>query len=174
MAEREDNIVLAIDIGGTFTDLVLLDEGDGRVMAGKVLTTYPDPSAGVLEGVQALLGQWEVAPEDVKRAIHGTTLVTNALIERKGARTGLITTEGFRDALEIGREGRYDIYDLFLERPQPLVERRLRCEVPERLDVKGRVLVPLDVAALQRACETLRLQEVEAVGIVFLFLNYFW
>ena len=168
MAEREDNIVLAIDIGGTFTDLVLLDGGDGRVMAGKVLTTYPDPSAGVLEGVQALLGQWEVAPEDVKRAIHGTTLVTNALIERKGARTGLITTEGFRDALEIGREGRYDIYDLFLERPQPLVERHLRCEVPERLDVKGQVLVPLDEAALQRACETLRLQDVEAVGIVFL------
>ena len=96
-------------------------------MAGKVLTTYPDPSQGVLQGVQRLLGQWQIDPGAVRRAIHGTTLVTNALIERKGARTGLITTEGFRDALEIGREGRYDIYDLFLQRPQPLVERRWRC-----------------------------------------------
>ncbi len=137
-------------------------------MAGKVLTTYPDPSQGVLQGVQRLLGQWQIDPGAVRRAIHGTTLVTNALIERKGARTGLITTEGFRDALEIGREGRYDIYDLFLQRPQPLVERRWRCEVPQRVDVGGRVLVPLDEEAVRRACEALRDHAVEAVGIAFL------
>ena len=168
MAEASKRFVLAIDIGGTFTDLVLLDSDSGELMAEKILTTYPDPSTAVLDGVGRLLGQWQVEPEKVGRAIHGTTLVTNALIERKGGKIGLLTTAGFRDALEIGREGRYDIYDLFLQQPRPLVERRLRREVAERLDARGEILSPLDAAGLLRECEILKSAGVEAVAIVFL------
>ena len=108
-----------------------------RCHVGKVLTTVPDPSAGVLQGIPALLEASGIAPEAVGGVIHGTTLVTNALIERRGARTALLTTAGFRDALEIGTEGRYDIYDLGLVKPAPLVERRLRFEVPERMNAAG-------------------------------------
>ena len=112
---------LGIDIGGTFTDLVLLSD-DGMAI-GKVLTTPHDPAAAVLDGVRELLGQAAISPRHVSQLVHGTTLITNAIIERKGAKTGLITTRGFRDALEIGRERRYDIYDISLENPQPLVPR---------------------------------------------------
>ncbi len=168
MAFNTGRYALAIDIGGTFTDVVVLDTTSANMAVAKVLTSTPDPSAAVLEGVKHLLREQGVAAEEVGRAIHGTTLVTNTLIERKGALTGLITTGGFRDALEIGREGRYDIYDLFLELPEPLVERRLRMEVPERLNVRGEVLVPLDGGALREACEVLRSEGVEAVAISFL------
>ena len=157
---------LAVDIGGTFTDLVL--HGQARMAVGKVLTTYPDPSDGVLDGVRTLLDKEQISPGAIGRVIHGTTLVTNTIIERKGALTGLITTQGFRDALEIGREGRYDIYDLFLVLPAPLVERRLRLEVPERLDAQGEVLTPFDEDALRTACQQLETEGVEAVAIVFL------
>lgn len=157
---------LAIDIGGTFTDLVLLNRATNRQDVVKVLTSYPDPSQAVLEGAEALLA--EVDPGAVGRVIHGTTLVTNTLIERKGAQVGLLSTAGFRDALEIGREGRYDIYDLQLELPEPLVERRLRLEVPERMNVRGEVLIPLDEDAVRAACELLRSEGVEAVAICFL------
>lgn len=159
---------LAIDIGGTFTDLVLLDTQTGQMVISKILTSYPDPSQGVLEGVRDLLAQGHISPETIGRIIHGTTLVTNTLIERKGALTGLMTTEGFRDALEIGREGRYDIYDLGLVLPEPLVERQLRLEVPERLDAQGKVLTPLDEAAVRAACEQFRTEGVGAVAITFL------
>ena len=128
-----------------------------RCHVGKVLTTVPDPSAGVLQGIPALLEASGVAPEAVGGVIHGTTLVTNALIERRGARTALLTTAGFRDALEIGTEGRYDIYDLGLVKPAPLVERRLRFEVPERMNAAGAVLRPLDRAALEPICDALQL-----------------
>ena len=157
---------LAIDIGGTFTDLVLLNRATNRQDVAKVLTSYPDPSQAVLEGAEALLA--EVDPGAVGRVIHGTTLVTNTLIERKGAQVGLLSTAGFRDALEIGREGRYDIYDLQLELPEPLVERRLRLEVPERMNVRGEVFIPLDEDAVRAACELLRFEGVEAVAICFL------
>ncbi len=168
MALNTGRYALAIDIGGTFTDVVVLDTASGNMAVAKVLTSTPDPSTAVLEGMKGLLREQGVAAEEVGRAIHGTTLVTNTLIERKGALTGLITTEGFRDALEIGREGRYDIYDLFLELPEPLVERRLRLEAPERLNVRGEVLAPLDGGALREACEVLRSEGVEAVAISFL------
>ena len=157
---------LAVDIGGTFTDLVLY--GQGRMAVSKVLTTYPDPSDGVLEGVRTLLERERIAAETIGRVIHGTTLVTNTIIERKGALTGLITTEGFRDALEIGREGRYDIYDLFLALPEPLVERRLRLEAPERLDAQGQVLASLDEDAVRAACKKFEAEGVAAVAVVFL------
>ncbi len=159
---------LAIDIGGTFTDLVVLDSASGELTVVKILTTYPDPSDGVLEGVRSLLNAEGPEGSAIDRVIHGTTLVTNALIERKGARTALLTTEGFRDALEIGREGRYDIYDLFLELPAPLVERRLRMEVPERVNVRGETLTPLDEGALRRVCADLRSEGIEAVAVSFI------
>ena len=162
------NWILAIDIGGTFTDVVAADRDAGQMRVVKVLTSYPDPSLAVLAGVRALVERYGVDPARVGRAIHGTTLVTNALIERKGARLGLITTEGFRDALEIGREGRYDIYDLFLELPEPLVERRLRIGVPERLTVRGEVIEPLDEAAVRQACEAFIDEGVEAVAVSFI------
>ena len=130
-------MLLAVDLGGTFTDLVLLDLERRALHVAKVLTTVPDPSAGVLDGARDLLAAQRVDPALVERVIHGTTLVTNALIERRGARTALLTTAGFRDALEIGTEGRYDIYDLGLIKPEPLVERRLRLEVPERINAAG-------------------------------------
>src|SRR5919109_2542817 len=133
-----------VDIGGTFTDLLLLDERTGEMIIGKILTTPGDPSVAVIQGLQAVLQERQLDPASVSATIHGTTLITNAIIERKGAKTGLITTQGFRDALEIGREKRYDIYDIFLENPPPLVPRALRREVAERLDETGRVLVPLN------------------------------
>ena len=116
-----------VDIGGTFTDVVIVEEATGRLHIHKLLTTPDDPSHAAIEGIAALLRRQGLPPEAVTTVIHGTTLVTNTLIERKGARTGLVTTRGFRDILEIGREKRYDIYDIFLEMPKPpLAPRRLR------------------------------------------------
>jgi N-methylhydantoinase A len=159
---------LAIDIGGTFTDMVLRNQESGTLAVVKVLTQYPDPSSGVAECVARIFDDAKVDPGDVVRVIHGTTLVTNTLIERKGAKTGLITTSGFRDALEIGREGRYDIYDLFLKLPKPLVPRHLRFEARERLFSDGGVMQVLCEEDIVLACEKLREEQIGAVGIVFL------
>jgi N-methylhydantoinase A/oxoprolinase/acetone carboxylase beta subunit len=159
---------LGFDIGGTFTDFVLVDALTGRAFLNKVLTTPRDPAQAVIEGLRPLLAQAGVAAGDLDIAIHGTTLITNALIERKGARTALLTTEGFRDVLEMGTEVRYDIYDLFLERPAPLVPRRWRYEARERLDKDGRVMVPLDGPRLRRTAARMRREGIEAVGVVFL------
>src|SRR5438046_3746802 len=115
---------LGVDIGGTFTDLVVIDETTATAHVGKVLTNPKDVAHGVEEGIHALLDEAGVSSGEVRAVVHGTTLATNALIEKKGARTALLTTEGFRDALEIGREGRYDMYDLFIDPPPPLVPRR--------------------------------------------------
>src|SRR5262245_18862762 len=115
---------IGVDIGGTFTDLVWVDEATGAVRVGKLLTTPKDPAQAVERGVRALLDEAGAPAAEVRTLIHGTTLATNALIERKGAKTALLTTEGFRDALEIGREGRYDMYDLFIDPPAPLAPRR--------------------------------------------------
>ena len=157
-----------VDIGGTFTDLVVVDETSGAIRVGKVLTTAKDPAHGVEQGVQALLDEAGVAPDRVRAVAHGTTLATNALIERKGARTALLTTEGFRDAVEIQREGRYDMYDLLIDPPAPLVPRHLRREVPERLLPNGAVLRPLDEAAARRIIAELLQAGVEAVAICLL------
>jgi N-methylhydantoinase A len=157
-----------VDIGGTFTDLVVIDERSGTVRVGKVLTTAKDPAHGVEQGVQSLLDEAGVAPARVRAVVHGTTLATNALIERKGARTALLTTEGFRDALEIRREGRYDMYDLLIDPPAPLVPRHLRREVPERLLPDGSVLRPLDEAAAGWVIRELVDAGVEALAICLL------
>jgi N-methylhydantoinase A len=157
-----------VDIGGTFTDLLLLDEHSGEMIIGKILTTPGDPALAVIQGLQALLGERHLDPATVTATIHGTTLITNAIIERKGARTGLITTQGFRDALEIGREKRYDIYDIFLENPPPLVPRALRREVSERLNETGRVLVPLNRMEVFDVVQGLLRDGVEALAVVLL------
>jgi N-methylhydantoinase A len=157
-----------VDIGGTFTDLLLLDEHTGEMIIGKILTTPGDPSVAVIQGLQALLAERHLDPAAISTTIHGTTLITNAIIERKGAKTGLVTTQGFRDALEIGREKRYDIYDIFLENPEPLVPRALRREVAERLDETGRVLVPLNRMQVLDVVQDLRRRGVEALAVVLL------
>jgi N-methylhydantoinase A len=156
---------LGVDIGGTFTDLVVLDDATGTARVGKVLTNPKDVARGVEEGIHALLDEAGVRPGEVRAVVHGTTLATNALIERKGAKTALLTTEGFRDALEIGREGRYDMYDLFIDPPAPLVPRHLRREIPERLLADGSIARALDEAAARRALAELAREGVEALAI---------
>jgi N-methylhydantoinase A len=159
---------LGVDIGGTFTDLVVVDEASGTIRVGKVLTTPKDPAHAVEQGIHGLLDQAAIAPGAVQAVVHGTTLATNALIERKGARTALLTTAGFRDALEIGREGRYDMYDLFIDPPSPLVPRHLRREVLERLLADGSVLRPLEEEAARRVIADLVAAGAEAVAICLL------
>jgi N-methylhydantoinase A len=159
---------IGVDIGGTFTDLVMLDTHDGRLFNGKVLTTPHAPEQAVLEGVSALLAKHGVAPGQVRHVIHGTTLVANALIERRGVPTGFLTTQGFRDVQEIGTEMRHDTYDLFMRRPDPLVPRRHRLEVPERLSPDGRVRTPLDEAATRAAIRKLRDAGVQALAVCLL------
>src|SRR5438128_560415 len=159
---------LGVDIGGTFTDLVVIDEATGTARVGKVLTTPKDPAHGVEEGIRALLDDAGVRPDEVRAVVHGTTLATNALIEKKGAKTALLTTEGFRDALEIGREGRYDMYDLFIAPPPPLVPRHLRREVPERLLADGSIARALDEVAARRVLAELAQDGVEALAICLL------
>ncbi len=156
---------LGIDIGGTFTDLVL--DGESRY-ALKVLTTPDDPSRAVVEGVRTLLAQSKVAAASVGRVVHATTLFTNALIERNGAVTGLITTAGFRDVLEIGRERRFELYDLNIRRPEPLVPRDRRLEVAERTAADGKVETQVDEAELHRAASELVQAGVASIAITFL------
>ena len=159
---------VGFDIGGTFTDFVLYDGQNAQVALHKRLTTPHDPSEAALLGLRELLEMNGITHADVSEIVHGTTLVTNAVIERKGAPVGLITTEGFRDILEMGTEQRYDIYDLFVTFPEPLVRRDMRLDVPERVDAEGRVLTPLDEAAVLRAAGELVAQGVEAIAIAFL------
>ena len=141
---------LGIDIGGTFTDLVIHDHDTGRRWGSKVLTTHADPQQGVVAGVRTILAESRLDPRGIGRVVHATTLFTNALIERKGAPTGLLVTEGFRDMLEIGRERKYDLYDIGIENPAPLVPRNLRLGVSERMRADGSVAEPLDAAQLLR------------------------
>jgi len=168
MAPSSNPSRIGVDIGGTFTDLVWVDEATGAVRVGKLLTTPKDPSQAVEEGVVTLLHEADAGAGAVRALIHGTTLATNALIERKGARVGLLATSGFRDAVEIGREGRYDMYDLFIDPPVPLVPRQLRVEVDERILADGSVLRPLDPAQARAAITALGAQGVEAIAICLL------
>ena len=156
------------DIGGTFTDFVLIDTASGEIASYKALTTPEDPSRAVVEGWEELLAGAGVAGGAVERAIHGTTLITNALIERKGAKAALITTKGFRDILEMAKEMRYDIYDLLLVLPEPLVPRPLRFEVDERINARGEVLTPLKPAELEVLAATLADVGIEAVAVCYL------
>mgnify|MGYP003866605529 CR=1 FL=1 len=159
---------LGVDIGGTFTDFVLEDGASGRTWFGKTLTTPHDPGEAIVTGMQSLLADAGVNAADVGTVVHGTTLVTNAVIERRGARTALLATSGFRDVLEIGRELRYDIYDLQLDTPQPLVPRRWCADVPERIDAAGNIVAPLDLVALDTIVTRLVNEGVESMAICFL------
>jgi N-methylhydantoinase A len=156
---------IGVDIGGTFTDLVALDETTGAVATTKALSTPRE----LLEGVLRCVDQVGVRLADCRFVIHGTTIGINALLERKGARTGLITTEGFRDVLEIGRGDFLKMYDVLYRRPEPLVPRGRCHEVQERLTATGEILRPLDHSAVRTAARRLRADEVESVAIVFLF-----
>jgi N-methylhydantoinase A len=157
----------AVDIGGTFTDIVV-EWGVRRRVTAKVLTTYPHPEDGFMRGLALALERAGLAPRDLAAIIHGTTLATNALITRRGARTALLATEGFRDVLEIGHEGRFALYDLFIEKPEPLVPRPLRFEVSERIAVDGAVLRPLDEAALAALAPRIRASGAESLALCFL------
>jgi 5-oxoprolinase (ATP-hydrolysing)/N-methylhydantoinase A len=159
---------IGFDIGGTFTDFILLDTAHNEIRLHKCLTTPHDPSVGALAGLAELLDAAGVTLADIGDVVHGTTLVTNALIERSGARLGLITTAGFRDILEMGTEQRYDIYDLFLQFPDPLVPRRHRLEVAERMDRDGNVLTPLDPAEVRTVAQRLVADGIEAIAVCFL------
>ncbi len=168
------SIRLAVDIGGTFTDVALEQVPDGGDPARplttvtKVLTTHDAPERGVIEGATRVLERAGVAAASVTTMVYGTTLATNLLIERKGAPTGLLTTEGFRDSVEMRNESRYEQYDLDIELPAPLVPRRLRLGVAERISTRGEVLVPLDIAAVAAAAQTFRAAEVASVAVGFL------
>ncbi len=157
---------LAVDIGGTFTD-VALEIGENRFTV-KVLTTAEAPDRGVLEAIDAVLAEAGISPGEVGLVIHGTTLATNALIERKGARTAFITTDGFRDVLETGYERRFEQYDVYMDKPPALVPRYLRFPVPERTAADGCILAPLDEKAVSGLAAELERNEIEAVAVGFL------
>lgn len=162
------NYGVGVDIGGTFTDFVLLDGASGELSLHKRLTTPDDPARGATEGLAELLDGTGVALADCATLVHGTTLVTNAVIERRGARTALLTTRGFADLIEMGREQRYDIYDLFLQYPEPLVPRRWRVEVDERMTRDGEALRVPNVEEVLRDVERLVAEGVESVAVSFL------
>jgi len=155
---------LSTDVGGTFTDGVLLDEETGKITASKVSSTPENPAIGTIEGIE----QFAVPLREVSFLSHGTTVVINALIEGKGAKTALVTTRGFRDVLEIGRSNRTEMYDALYSKPQPLVPRYLRLEVGERIDADGAVLEPLDLDELDGMIELLKREKVESVAVCLL------
>lgn len=159
---------LGIDIGGTFTDLVLFDPDRGVQHNLKTLTTPDEPSKAVIDGARQMISMVGIDAVDINRVVHATTLFTNAMIERKGALTGLITTAGFRDVLEIGRERKFELYDIFIEMPEALVARTLRFEAVERMSPGGTVEVALDTGSLKYACDQLVAAGVTSVAISFL------
>ncbi len=161
-------IRVGIDIGGTFTDFIAVDDESREIYTAKILTTPSDPTVAVLRGIETLLNAHEIDPGSVGSLIHATTLITNTLIERKGARVALLTTKGFPDLIEIGREVRYDLYDIFLKMPPPLVPRELRFEIPERTLHTGEVLVKPDEQTTLTIASKLRDRKVESIAICLL------
>jgi N-methylhydantoinase A len=159
---------LGVDVGGTFTDFALVDDVSGKLSVNKCLTTPGDPSEAIMNGLRALLEKEGLQPSQIDVIVQGTTLATNALIERKGAKTALITTQGFRDILELRREVRYDLFDLFIEMPEPLVPRDLRLGVRERIDKDGGIATELDESQLKELVNQLTGQGVESVAVCFL------
>jgi N-methylhydantoinase A len=164
---------IGVDIGGTFTDVVLVDEETGHVGVAKVSTTPNDVSRGVIDGIRHGLAQYDLAPGAVVLLAHATTIVTNALLEKKGAKAGFVTTRGFRDVLELRRSSRADLYDLFQDAPAVLVPRRWRFEVTERINAQGQVVTPLDESEVDGIIAGIRDPGLEtvAVSLLFSFLN---
>jgi N-methylhydantoinase A len=165
---HQEGFALGVDIGGTFTDLALLNLGDGLLITGKVLTNYRDLAEGVLRGLDSLLTRHQLLSSSIRKVVHGTTLATNALIERRGARTALIVSRGFRDLLEMARESRYDIFDIDLQVPEPLVPRRLVFELTERLAADGSVVTPVALRELAGITRELKVQDVSAAAVCLL------
>jgi N-methylhydantoinase A len=160
---------IGIDIGGTFIDIVIFDPHTGQLDSLKVSSDPKKLEEGVMRGLEGILARLRLSAAEVTQLVHGTTVATNALLEGRWAKTALITTEGFRDILEIGRQNRPELYNFFTERPKPIVGRELRFEVPERLDYQGRVLKPLDEERVKHITIELANQGVESVAVVFLF-----
>ena len=158
----------AVDIGGTFTDILLVDRETGSFAIEKLLTTSGDPAEAVQIGLATVLDRSSRSASELGTVVHATTLVTNAVIERKGPRIALLVTQGFRDMLTIGREHRYDMYDVLLQKPEPLVDPWDTFAVPERVLVDGTVHRPLDTAAVERIATELRAREIEAAAICLL------
>ena len=154
---------IGVDIGGTFTDIAV--DNDGTLFTCKVPTTAGAPEDGVFQGIRLALEETGLAPADFRLVVHGTTLATNALIERKGARTAMLVTEGFRDAVEIAHENRFEQYDIFMDKPPPLVPREFRFEIAERVDARGNVLIPLEEDTLGDVMARLRDHRIESVAI---------
>ena len=165
------SIRLGVDIGGTFTDVVL--EKDEQVFSTKVLTTYAAPENAIIDGMHQVLAKANVGPSEIDQIIHGTTLATNALIERRGAKTALITTEGFRDVIEMRTESRFEQYDLNLSLPDPLLPRQMRFTVGGRVDANGAVLVDIDRAEVEAVVDRIAKAGFEsvAVGLIHSYLN---
>jgi len=159
---------IGVDVGGTFTDFVLLDEATGQVRFHKVPSTPRDPAAAIAQGVREMLDRWQATPDAVSFFGHGTTVATNMVIERKGSPTAVLTTKGFRDVLEIARQQRPHLYDYRVGKPPPLVPREHRHEVAERLDVRGNVLVPLDEAGVEAAAARMAMDGIRSVAVCFL------
>src|ERR1700674_5643223 len=159
---------VAIDIGGTFTDATLIDEETGRVSIAKTLTTPADPSEGFMQAVERALAEGQVDAPQVGFVVHATTVATNSIIEGKIARSGFVTTEGFRDLLEIARQVRPSLYDTQFEKAKPLVPRDRAVEVRERLGPAGEVVVPLDDDSVRAAVAVLRAESVESVAVCLL------
>src|SRR5262245_23499379 len=155
---------VAVDIGGTFTDIVVMS-GDGVLHESKVSTTPDDPSRAVVAGLEGLLKELSLPPPQVEEVLHGTTVGSNTILQRSGAKTGLITTRGFRDVLEIGRIRMPDMFDLTWDKPKPLVPRRHRLEIIERVAADGSVVEPLNEASVVTAGEQLVTAGIEAVAV---------
>ena len=160
---------LGIDVGGTFTDLVLFSEASGTLVVEKVPSVPDDPSRGIMDGIERILAGAGAAPANIVYVAHGTTVATNALLERRGARTALITTQGFRDLLEIARQRRPSLYDLHAPKPRALVRRKLRREVPERVTHDGAIRRPLDLSAVDRVLDELAAEGIDALAVCFLY-----
>ena len=159
---------LGVDVGGTFTDFVLINDATGELFREKCLTTPADPVIGIMNGVARLQAAGVVRPEEIKGVAHATTLVTNTLIERKGAKTGLLATEGFRDIIELGSDMRYDMYDLAIEFPEPLVERAQRLGIRERMAATGEALASPSAADVRKQVRALLAQGVTSIAVCFL------
>jgi N-methylhydantoinase A len=159
---------LGVDVGGTFTDGVLIDEQSGVISIDKILTTPDDPSRAFLQVVIRLAERHELDPRQVRYIMHAMTTATNAVIERRGARAGLLVTAGFRDVLEIQRQVRHDLYNLQTDKPPPLILRRHCMEIAERIDYQGRVLVPIDLQSVARAVEHLKRSDIDSIAVCFL------
>ena len=159
---------VGVDVGGTFTDIVLVEERTGDILVAKTDTVPADPSQGCINGIEKAIKAHDVDPRRFFFTVHGTTIATNTIIEGKGAKAGLITSEGFRDVLEIAYQTRPNLYDIFYEKPKPLIPRYLCLGVPERIGPDGEVLTPLDEDAVRRAGRQLVADGVEAIAVAFL------